>query len=91
MIFCKGLKETIIVIVIYYNEIQISFGQIITLLEHKFENKNFYSSLIENVSSAWLNFIYHEVVQEKKTGLDNFKCGCTLRKTHDIPCACVIS
>lgn len=74
-----------------HNEIQTSFGHNITLFEHRFKDNNLYSQLVSNISRTRLNFIFHEAKQADNIGSDSSKCGCTLRKTYDLPCACPIS
>lgn len=38
-----------------------------------------------------MNFVYHEVMQVKKTGPDSSKCNCILIRTYGLPSACLIS
>ncbi|XP_050889945.1 uncharacterized protein LOC127095276 [Lathyrus oleraceus] len=74
-----------------HNEIKINFGRSITVLEHRFKHNTLYSDLVDYVSHAGLNFIFHEAKRVEKISLDSSKYGCTLRKTYDLPCACIIS
>ncbi|XP_058747045.1 uncharacterized protein LOC131620037 [Vicia villosa] len=59
--------------------------------EHQFKGKNLCSQLIYNISCAELNFIFHEARRAETTGPDSSKCGCTIRKTYGLPCACILS
>lgn len=74
-----------------HNKIQITFGQSITVLEHRFNNKTLSSDLVDNISQMGMHFIFHEAKRGKKTCSDSSKYGCTLRKTYDLACACIIS
>lgn len=72
-----------------HNEIQIYFGQRIIVLKHRFKGNILYSQWVGNISRTRLNFIFHEAKRENKTHSDSSKCGCTLRKMYDLPCACL--
>lgn len=74
-----------------HNEIQISFGHNITMLEHRFKDNSLYSKLVGNISRARQNFIFHKAKQAENVGFDSLECDCTLMKTHGLPRACLIS
>ncbi|XP_058766511.1 uncharacterized protein LOC131640124 [Vicia villosa] len=74
-----------------HNEIKTSFGQSITVLEHRFKDNILYSQLIGNMSRFGLNYIFHEAKQGETFDGDTAKCGCTITSTYGLPCACVLS
>ncbi|XP_058776233.1 uncharacterized protein LOC131650548 [Vicia villosa] len=88
---CKALDTINHMISNQHNEIQTSFGRSITVLEHRFKKNILYSQLIENVSRAGLNYIFHEANRSETIGGDTAKCGCTITITYGLPCACDIS
>jgi hypothetical protein len=47
--------------------------------------------LIFKVSRKALDYIYHEAKRAEECGMNNKKCGCVLRKTYGLPCACVLA
>lgn len=73
------------------NEIQTSLGRSITVLEYRFKDNNLYSQLIDNISRAGLNYIFHDAKRADNVGSDSTKCGCTIMKIYGLPCACVIA
>ncbi|XP_050919722.1 uncharacterized protein LOC127137294 [Lathyrus oleraceus] len=74
-----------------HNHIQTSFGRSITVLEHIFKDNNLYSQLVDNISRAGFNYIFHEAKRANNVDFDSAKCGCTIVKTYGLPCACVIA
>src|SRR4051812_27363908 len=62
-----------------------------TVVKHRFKGKNHYSQLIYNISRARLICVFHEAKRAETTGPDSSKCGCTIRTTYGLPCACVLS
>src|ERR1044072_4659273 len=74
-----------------HNDIQMTFGRSITVLEHRFKGNMLYSQLVGNISRAGLNYIFHEAKRASNVGDDTLKCGCTIVKIYGLPCACVIS
>ena len=74
-----------------HNEMQISFGRNIIMLEHRFKDNNLYSQLVSNISRVGMRYIFHEVKRAENVGSDSSNCGCTLVKTYGLPCAYVIS
>ncbi|XP_058733979.1 uncharacterized protein LOC131605663 [Vicia villosa] len=74
-----------------HNEIQTTFGQSITVLEHRFWDNILYCQLIGNVSRVRLNYIFHEAKRGEIVGSDSVKCGCTITRTYGLPCVCVIA
>ena len=74
-----------------HNEIQTTFSRSITVLEHRFKENMLYSQLVGNISREALNYIFHEAKRASIVGDDTSKCGCTIVKTYDLPCAYVIA
>src|SRR4051812_48783546 len=74
-----------------HNKIQTSFGQSKTVMEHRFKGQILFSQLIYNISCSGLNFMFHEAKRVETTGPDRSICGCTIRKTYGLPCACILS
>ena len=68
-----------------------TFGRSITVLEHKFKENMLYSQLVDNISRATLNYIFHKAKRASIVGDDTSKCGCTIVKTYGLPCVCVIA
>lgn len=60
-------------------------------LEQRFKDNNLYSHLVDNISRAGLNYIFHEAKQVDNIGSDSAKYGCTIVKTYGLTCACVIA
>ena len=65
-----------------HNKIQASFEHSIFLKPHKYKGP-FYKNLQGYVSEKALHFISKE--RERYYG---FSCGCALRTSHGLPCAC---
>jgi len=74
-----------------HNEIQTSFGRSKTVMEHRYKGQILFSQLIYNISRTGLNFLFHEAKRSETTGADSSLCGCTIRTTYGLPCACIIS
>ncbi|XP_050918616.1 uncharacterized protein LOC127136054 [Lathyrus oleraceus] len=47
--------------------------------------------LVDNISRASLNYIFHEAKQTDNVGSDSAKCVYIIVKTYGLPCACVIA
>lgn len=86
--FVKGWECMHNMMTLQFTEIQASFGRSLSVLEHRYNNKVLYSMLNFKISRAALNFIHCEEARIEKCG-DN--CGCVIRKTYGLPCACVIA
>src|SRR4051812_30407344 len=74
-----------------HNEIQTSFGRSKTVIEHRYKGQILFSQLIYNISRMGLNFLFHEANRSETTGPDSSLCGCTIRNTYGLPCACILS
>src|SRR4051812_11227030 len=74
-----------------HNEIQTSFGRSKTVMEHRYKGQILFSQLIYNISRTGLNFLFHEAKRSETTGTDSSLCGCTIRITYGLPCACILA
>ncbi|MCH90666.1 protein FAR1-RELATED SEQUENCE 6-like, partial [Trifolium medium] len=76
-----------------FSGIKTSFGQSLSVEEHRYgEHNNFLYPLIKfKISRTALDFIFYEAKRVVDCGSDPKKCGCVIRKTYGLPCACVIA
>jgi hypothetical protein len=74
-----------------FNKIKTSFGQSITGVEHHFKGHFLYSKLIYNISREGLKFIRGEEARSKDCGRNRKKCGCVIKRTYKLSCACLIA
>jgi len=71
---------------------QTSFGRSCTVLEHIFKDVILYSGLGDYVSRYVLGNIVVEEQSTKETlCMDTKSCGCVIRTSYGIPCACIIA
>ena len=87
----KGWKAIHAMLTVQFTEIQAEFGRSSTVLEHKFKGNLMYKSLEYTISRPGMNYIFKEASRAKDCGSDSKKCGCVIRRTHGLPCACVIA
>jgi len=66
------------------------FGSRWTIFEKRYQDHFLYSSLVYKISSASLNFIYHETSRSEKCGMDRKKFGCGIKTSYVLPCACML-
>ena len=64
-----------------------SFKKNINVVEHKF-NSLVYKKLCDFVSRETQDIIFHELQWVDTLGINSSACNCTLRVTHNLPCAC---
>ena len=57
------------------------------MVEHMF-NSPVYKKLHYFISRKAQEILFHELQRVDSIGTDNSICGCTLRVTHSLPCAC---
>jgi hypothetical protein len=74
-----------------FTKIKTSFGQSTTAVEHHFKDHFLYSKLVYNVSRDGLRFIRGEEVRSQECGRNRKKCGCVIKRTYGLPCACLIA
>jgi hypothetical protein len=75
-----------------FSSAKTSFGLSLNVEEHRYgSNRYLYQHLFFKVSRAALNFLFYEAKRVADCGGDNKKCGCVLRKSYGLPCACVIA
>jgi histone-lysine N-methyltransferase SETD2 len=71
-------------------EIKTSFGQSTTVVAHHFKYHFLYSKLVYNVYRDCLKFIRGEEVRSQECDRNPKKCGCVIKRTYGLPCACLI-
>jgi hypothetical protein len=74
-----------------FTELQATFGRNVSVVEHTFKDHYLYALLNFKVSRAALNHIRREELRVEECGMDSKKCGCLMRRTYGLPCACVIA
>ncbi|XP_068492246.1 uncharacterized protein [Phaseolus vulgaris] len=78
------------VIILQHNEIKASFEMSLHVIGHTF-NVHLYKMLVGFVSKHALILIAEEFDQVHDVGFDSECCGCVLRRTHRLPCACQLA
>jgi len=79
-----------ILLVLQYNEIKASSKISLHVVSHTF-NSSLYKCLVGMVRKYALMHIAEEFNKVKVIGFDKKKCGCVLRHTHGLPCACELA
>ncbi|KAH1189927.1 hypothetical protein GmHk_20G057601 [Glycine max] len=77
-------------ITLQHVEIKVSFNTSTHVVGNVFK-KTLYKRLLGMVSRNTLNEITVEVKRLRYVGNDPSSCGCVMRSTHDLPCACELS
>jgi len=79
-------------LVLQFTAIQTTFGQSVTVLEHRFKDDTWYSGLGGHVSRCALENIALEESRCRGTlCMDKEICGCVQRTSYGLPCACEIA
>ncbi|XP_052734171.1 PKS-NRPS hybrid synthetase cheA-like [Vigna angularis] len=78
------------VIILQHNKIKASFESSVLLRSDYFKGY-IYRELIGRVSRYALDLIAKELKIVQQIGLDSSKCGCVLRRTFGVPCACELA
>ncbi|XP_068492218.1 protein FAR1-RELATED SEQUENCE 4-like [Phaseolus vulgaris] len=78
------------VIILQHNEIKASFEMSLHVIGHTF-NVQLYKMLVGFVSKHALILIAEEFDRVNDVGFDSECCGCVLRWTHGLPCACQLA
>ena len=73
-----------------HTEIKSSFEHSISRQQHSY-NLPVYKLLNGFVSRNALDFIAEELLRVNTVGIDSAACGCILRYTHGLPCACELA
>jgi len=76
--------------VLQHNEIKAFFEISLHVVTHTF-NSLLYKGLVGMVSKYALMHIAKEFNKVKVIGFDKKKCGCVLRQTYGLPCACELA
>ena len=87
---CKCWDAMNNLITLQHTEIKVSFGKSIHFVGHS-HNVTLYKRLREFVSRFALNHIEDELDRVKFVGVDNNRCGCIIRYTHGLLCACELA
>ncbi|KAL5122085.1 PKS-NRPS hybrid synthetase [Glycine soja] len=77
-------------ITLQHTEIEASFEKSKNVVEHR-HNTPFYVKLVGFVSRSALSHITEEYDRVKTAGIDSSICGCIVRTTHGLPCACELA
>ena len=75
------------VIILQHNEIKASFQMSLHVIGHTF-NVQLYKMLVGFIYKHVLILIAEEFDRINDVGFDSERCGCVLRQTHGLPCAC---
>ncbi|XP_068492204.1 uncharacterized protein [Phaseolus vulgaris] len=78
------------VIILQHNEIKASFEMSLHVIGHTF-NVQLYKMLVGFVSRHALILIAEEFDRVNDVGFDSECCGCVLRRTHGLSCACELA
>ena len=85
--FCSSWDAVNNMITLQHTEIKASFEVSRHVVLHRF-NGLLYKRLRGMVSKYALNHIAEELDRVNSIGIDSVRCGCSLRVTHGLPCAC---
>ncbi|XP_052728511.1 uncharacterized protein LOC128195308 [Vigna angularis] len=78
------------VIVLQHNKIKASFEISLNLMSEAYIGIK-YKKLVGRVSIYALGLIAKELERVNLVGLDTGRCGCILRRTYGVPCACELA
>nr|XP_027191085.1 uncharacterized protein LOC101490420 isoform X2 [Cicer arietinum] len=70
--------------------IKSSFQKTISIVDNVYTSP-FYQRLHHFVSRTCLKNIDEQLKRVKMVGIDKIKCGCSIRTTHGLPCACELA
>ena len=87
---CSSWETMNNLITLQYIEIKAYFETNIHLVGHVFK-VTLYKKLIDMVSRYALNQIVVEFERVNYVGIDNSCCGCIIRTTYGLPCACELA
>jgi len=87
---CSCWDEIHNVIILQRNQIRVSFEQSLNLMSDAFKAYR-YKGLVGYVSRYALELIAAEVDRVKHIGFDSHLCGCVLRQTFGLSCACELA
>lgn len=75
-----------------FSGIQTTFGQSLSVEEHRYgKDRYLYEQLLWKVSRSALDNIFHESKRVVECGMDSKKCGCVMRTSCGLPCACLLA
>lgn len=87
---CKCWETMDNMLTLQHTEIRASFERSTTIVDHTHNNRMFVR-LLGFVSRNALQYITDEWSRTVNVGVDKSACGCTLRRTHGLPCACELA
>ncbi|CAJ2648356.1 unnamed protein product [Trifolium pratense] len=62
-----------------------------SVAEHRYDDDPLYAFLFYKISRKAMDHIYDEANRVEECGMDSKKCGCVMRRTYGLPCACLIA
>jgi hypothetical protein len=75
-----------------FSTIKTAFGHSLSVEENRFgEQKFLYALLFFKISRKALDILFYEAKRSKECRMDPKKCGCVVRRSYGLPCACVIA
>ena len=77
-------------IILQHNAIKASFQKSLNVVSHLF-NVIAYKNLVGFISKYALHVISEEMSRLKYVGFQKEHCGCTIRSTFGLPCACELA
>jgi len=87
---CSCWDEIYNIIILQHNEIKASFERGINLMSDSYKAMS-YRRLVGYVSRSTLELLAPELERVKKIGFHASHCGCILRQTYGLPCACELA
>jgi len=84
---CSCWDEVHNIIILQHNEIKASFERSLNLMSDSYKALS-YRRLVVYVSRSALELLSLELEIVKKIGFNTSRCGCILRQTYGLPCAC---
>ncbi|WJX72087.1 hypothetical protein P8452_56003 [Trifolium repens] len=87
----KGWEVIDKMLILQFTDVQTQFSQSMSVAEHRYQDNPLYSFLFYKISRAAMDHIYNEAKRVEDVGMDSKKCGCVIRRTFGLPCACLIA
>jgi len=78
-------------LVLEHNSIMATFEMHKNRLEHQHCNNHILKNLVGYVSRDALDLVLEEVNRGNTIRIDSSVCGCVIRITHGLPCACEVA
>ncbi|XP_045830906.1 PKS-NRPS hybrid synthetase cheA-like [Trifolium pratense] len=87
----KGWEAINKMLISQFTEVQGEFGRSMSVAEHRYDDDPLYAFLFYKISRKAMDHIYDEANRVEECGMDSKKCGCVMRRTYGLPCACLIA